>query len=116
MYYKWIEWQEEAVTDGRILKLRKLRHQTKVDLCHVKYEIHRIHLWWSALLSEQIHLTSLYHAVDLELAELDGRLVRIADLGEQVKKENTKKQSLKSAVAKLSDEERLALIKELQNI
>ena len=112
MYKRSQIWLEEAGEDSVLKKLRKLRHTERVSLCHINYEIDRIHRWWSALEAERSRVLAKYHSIDLQLAEIDGRLLFIKDVPKLTKLETDTSKILK----KLSAEERSALIEELKNL
>ena len=111
MYEKNLEWLEEIGVDSEILRLSKLRHEKRVALIHINYEIDRIHRWWSCLDSEKTKTLAEYHSIDLQMAEIDGRLLLISDIPKAMKKEST----IEKLVSKLSVDERAELIKELKN-
>ena len=109
MYYKQQEWLEAVAIDSKIDKLSKQRHKAKVTLCHISHELDNIHSWQSALICEQYRVRAEYHAVDLKMAELDGRLFVV----EEVPVIKRKYDSFEHALKALSAEERAELINQL---
>jgi hypothetical protein len=110
MWHFWKQWQEDAALDSEILKLIKQRKEELITLYCLQWQADRQHLELATTKAYIEKVKARHHALDCELAKIDGRLSVVKLAEKELKGESQVKKILK----KMSKADREKFISDLE--
>ena len=116
MHYKWKQWQQDAGLDSKLSSMCKKRKEKRIE---IYYHNHYISLQEALLAQMRAKLWTAkreYEEIDLDMALLDGRLSYVRQSDVQIKEEKKEWENMVKDVSKLTSNQRLKLIAELEEL
>lgn len=110
MFDKWRQWQEDAALDSKLEAMRKRRKNHRLNMICLNHVKERLLLDLAVINGHIAKEQVMYHTIDRDLAEIDGRKSNILEEIKFFKRED----DIKKIVKKLGPEQRKKLLEMLK--